>query len=239
MSFEIADLIVQKRSARSLFELSVPSLSIRRGEQLAIIGPSGSGKSTLLDALSMILSPARIGCFLLSPSADEPDIDVASLMARQDTGGLAAIRRRWLGYVLQTGGLLPFLNVRRNIEVGRRLLGLHDDGTVEALTERLGLTEHLRKLPAALSVGERQRVAIARALAHRPSIVLADEPTAALDPTNAGTVMSIFVELAEQLGTTTIITSHDVDRVLKSGVRVLSPEIKPGGPGITRSIFSG
>jgi putative ABC transport system ATP-binding protein len=240
MSFEIVDLVVRKRSARTMFELAVPRLSIRKGEKLAIIGPSGSGKSTLLDALSMVLSPDQIGSFRLWPGGPEgPVIDVGGLMQRHDTGGLAAIRRRWLGYVLQTGGLLPFLTVRRNIEIGRRLLGLHDDGTVGALAERLGLTEHLRKLPAALSVGERQRVAIARALAHRPTIILADEPTAALDPANAGIVMSIFVELADQLGTTTIIASHDLQRVVRSGLRVISPTVEGRGSGVTRSVFAG
>jgi putative ABC transport system ATP-binding protein len=241
--FEIADLLIRKTSARTTFELAVPHLQIARGEKIALVGPSGCGKSTLLDALSMISRPDRVGVFRLAPDGSQnrpPPIDVARLLNRNDAGRLAVIRKRWIGYVLQTGGLLSFLSVRRNIEISRRLLGLRDDGTVESVARRLGILDHLRKLPSALSVGERQRVAIARALAHRPSIIVADEPTAALDPRNAEIVMESFVEVADEFRTTTIIASHDLARVAKFGLRLVEPTLATdAGSATTRALFSG
>ena len=200
------------------FRLQVPALAIGRGECLALVGPSGCGKSTLLDLLALVLGPdPQPGSFRLSPPADAPS-DLAALwqLGRADT--LAALRGRHLGYVLQTGGLLGFLSVRRNIALPRTLLGLNDDGSVEALSERLGIERHLDKRPGELSVGERQRVAIARALAHAPAVVLADEPTASLDPLSAETVMRLLLDLAAERGTTLLIASHDLALVGRFGL---------------------
>ena len=120
------------------------------------------------------------------------------------------MRKRYIGYVMQTGGLLPYLNVKENILLSRDMLNLtQEDDTVHRLISDLKLDRHLTKLPSLLSIGERQRVAIARALAHKPKIVIADEPTASLDPYTAKVVMSLFVNLAEQFNITLIIASHD------------------------------
>lgn len=237
LAFDLEGLVVIKRASRSSFELHVPLLRIAQGAKIALVGPSGSGKSTLLDALSLVSAPAEIGRFAFSPRAGE-SYDVVPLLKRRAVDRLAVIRRRAIGYVLQTGGLLPFLTVRGNIRLSRTLLGLPDDGTVETLARTLGIADHLDKKPAALSVGERQRVAIARALAHRPGIVIADEPTAALDPANAATAMQLFVAAAAEFGATTIVASHDVDRVLRFGLTPLRQRfLPPAGDGATRSLF--
>ncbi|MGH8562759.1 MAG: ATP-binding cassette domain-containing protein [Gammaproteobacteria bacterium] len=99
--------------------------------------------------------------------------------------------------MLQTGGFLPYLTVGENIGLSRRLLGLPADGTVEHLARILGVERHLSKLPAFLSAGERQHVAVARALAHRPSIVIADEPTVSLDPITARRVLAAVMDLVK------------------------------------------
>ena len=234
--FDITNLLVRKTGGGSVFEMAVPQLRLERGERIGIIGPSGSGKSTLLDTLAMIIRPERIGVFRLG-FGGEP-IDVVPLLMRNRSGRLAAIRSRWIGYVLQTGGLLPFLSVRGNIELSRRLLGLKDDGTVQEVAERLGIARHFRKLPAALSVGERQRVAIARALAHRPAVIVADEPTASLDPENARIAMDSFMDLTRDFQTTAIIATHDHDRVRAAGLRVIAPRLS-AEPGLTRAVFAG
>jgi putative ABC transport system ATP-binding protein len=237
-AFDIADLLVRKRSGASAFELVVPRLAIACGDRVALVGPSGCGKSTLLDALSMILRPQAIGRFRFGPRGGSA-VDVGRLLLDNDGGRLAQLRKRWIGYVLQTGGLLSFLSVRRNIELSRRLLGLKDDGTTAMVADRLGLKPHLDKLPKALSVGERQRVAIARALAHRPSVIIADEPTAALDPVNAERVMASFVELADSFGTTIVVASHDIDRVRQFGLRLVEPHLATPQAGVTRAVFTG
>lgn len=202
------------------FVLRVPALDIAAGESVAILGVSGSGKSTLLDLLGLALSPSGAEGFVFTPET-EADTDIAALWRANDLDGLGLLRRHHLGYVLQTGGLLPFLTVAGNIDLSRHLLGLPEDGSVERLAERLGIARYLRKHPRDLSAGERQRVAIARALAHAPPVILADEPTAALDPLTAGTVMALFLELVEQAGATAIVASHDHARIEALGLRRL------------------
>jgi putative ABC transport system ATP-binding protein len=141
---------------------------------------------------------------------------------------------------MQTGGLLPYLTVRENINLSRRLLDMHDDGLVEELTKDLGIKQHLDKLPHKLSVGERQRVAIGRALAHRPSIVIADEPTASLDPIAAERIMSLFIELVDELHITVILASHAWRHINRLGLRHLEhhTERKEDGS-MTETVVSG
>src|SRR5690606_24373286 len=161
------------------FELSVPQLDVKRGGRLGLIGESGSGKSTLLELLAMILTPTTSGSFGFAPVAGQPTEDVGEIWKSRDSDRLGRLRSRHIGYVLQHGGLLPYLTVRKNLDLSRRLLGLPVGEVAEQLAAKLGVAAQLDKLPSALSVGQRQRAAIARALAHEPPIVIADEPTAA------------------------------------------------------------
>ncbi len=214
------------------FCLEVPRLAVRRGECVAITGPSGSGKSTLLDVLGLVLAPDRADGFSLKPGDGAP-IDVARLWREGDRDALARLRARHIGYVLQTGGLLPFLPAIDNIRLSPSILGLDDggsEGAVERLIEALGIRPLLAKKPHALSIGERQRVAIARALAHRPALLLADEPTAALDPGQALGVMKLLLELIHRFRSTAVIVSHDWDLVSALGLRQVRAEPVPGRP---------
>jgi putative ABC transport system ATP-binding protein len=138
--------------------------------------------------------------------------------------------------VLQTGGLLPFLTVLENIELPRRLCHLEQDETARALAERLQIADQLKKLPAALSVGQRQRVAVARALAHEPTVILADEPTASLDPHTSAEVMELFVDLAAQHGITLVLASHEWEKATALGLTRLHHE-QVEGDGFLRSEF--
>ena len=203
------------------FELVVASLSIARGEALALVGPSGSGKSTLLDLLALARRPARAAQFLLTPR-DGKAIDIAALWRAHDENSLTAIRAAHFGYILQTGGLLPFLSVRRNIALSQAVLGRPDPAHIEALATRLEIASLLERMPASLSVGQRQRVAIARALAHRPEILLADEPTASVHPALADTVMALLLEQAREQDTALILATHDPDRAARHGFALLS-----------------
>lgn len=217
------------------FRLEVPSLRIRRGECVAITGPSGSGKSTLLDLLGLILRPDRAETFAFA-AGNGTRHDIARLWADDDRDALAAIRAAGIGYVLQTGGLLPFLSAIDNIGLSPALLGLAGgDGFIDRLTAALGLDPLRAKMPQALSIGERQRVAIARALAHKPALLLADEPTAALDPGQAVRVVELLLAVVRELGITCVFVTHDWDLVKAFGLREVRAEVLADADGsVTR-----
>ncbi|MGG7650634.1 MULTISPECIES: ABC transporter ATP-binding protein [unclassified Pseudomonas] len=200
------------------YSLVIPRLQLRAGEQLAVVGPSGCGKSTLLDLLALVLAPDQAGQFDFAP--DQTRTDIAGLWRAEAQSALADLRRRHLGYVLQTGGLLDFLDVRGNIDLSRKLLGLKDDGSVDRLAGALDIVEQLGKKPGDLSVGQRQRVSCARALAHGPRLLLADEPTAALDPLNAERVMQLLVTQAREHGVCCVVATHDESLARASGLQV-------------------
>lgn len=201
------------------FRLTVPHLDLHAGEHYALVGPSGCGKSTLLDLLALVSSPDEAQRFDFSIAQDK--FDISALWRDERHEQLAGLRRRSLGYVLQTGGLLGYLDVRTNISLPRKLLGLADDGTVEHLAEQLEIADHLGKKPVALSVGQRQRVSCARALAHAPQLLLADEPTAALDPLNAGRVVELLMRQAQRQGACCVIATHDEKLAQEANLSVL------------------
>ena len=155
--------------------------------------------------------------------------DVAALWGRRRLDELGRLRARHFGYVLQTGGLLPFLSVRSNIALTQRILGYEDRGRIEDLARRLDIAELLEARPAKLSVGQRQRVAIARALAHRPALVLADEPTASLDPVNADAVMDLFMELISSVGSALVLVTHDAGQATRFAVPIVEARVSRDG----------
>ena len=147
---------------------------------------------------------------------------MASHWKKKKMNRLGDLRRRHIGYVMQTGGLLPYLTVRDNMALSRTVLGLRENDTVERLARQLGIARHLDKRPDTLSVGERQRVAIGRALSHEPSIVIADEPTASVDPFAAEKIMSLFIGLAEERNITVVVASHAWRHIKRLGLRRLA-----------------
>lgn len=205
------------------FRLLVPDIQIRAEENIALIGHSGCGKSTLLDLLALILKPDQSAEFSLHPMGGDSH-DIAGLWRRDRQGRLSQIRKHHIGYVLQSGGLLPYLTVRENIELPRKLLQLPDDDSINSISRVLGIHRQLDKLPGLLSAGERQRAAFARALSHRPSILIADEPTSALDPITAQKIMAVVMEVIRGLKITLITASHDWAHVYKMELRTLKQE---------------
>jgi putative ABC transport system ATP-binding protein len=174
----------------------------------------------------MILMPTKSAAFHFTPDEDAGDNDLEAIWRSRDSDALSGLRSRHIGYVLQHGGLLPYLSVRRNITLSRELLGLEAGTVAEDLAAKLGIQGHLDKLPSALSVGQRQRAAIGRALAHEPPIVIADEPTAAIDPVNSHRIMALFVELVEELGVTLILATHAHELVSDGGFKLITHEIQ-------------
>ena len=224
---DLEDVERVRGSANEPFRLKIERLAIADGERVALLGPSGCGKSTCLDLLAMTLRPTRAGRFRLDFS-DGERADVAALWARADRAEMTRTRARHFGYVLQTGGLLPFLSIYENVVMSRRLLGLTCPGPVPKLLQFLGIAHLAGRKPASVSLGERQRAAVARAVAHRPTIVLADEPTASLDPVNADKVMELFVRLATELGITLVVVSHDRSLVERMNLRPIECVVADG-----------
>ncbi|MCU1725520.1 ABC transporter ATP-binding protein [Pseudomonas sp. 7P_10.2_Bac1] len=210
---DIQDMLVRRGSGAQAHSVRLPALQVKAGEILAITGESGCGKSTLLEAIGLLLQPVELRHFSLGPGRHEPHtapLDIAQLLASNDQPSLSAVRSRHLGFILQSGGLLPFLSVRDNISLPRRLLGMPAASEqVDRAVDALRLTGLLGKLPQALSIGERQRVACVRAIAHEPQLLLADEPTASLDPHSARRLFELLLSLVNELGLSALVVSHD------------------------------
>jgi putative ABC transport system ATP-binding protein len=188
---------------------------------------------------SDLLEPDSAGSFGFAPEGVALDLAAAWRDGRVDF--MADLRRLHIGYILQTGGLLPFLTVEENIGLTAKLKGNPDAdirGLTRDLADMLGIGHLLASLPGLLSVGERQRVAIGRALSARPKIVLADEPTAALDPNNARTVMSMLLKAVDVQGTTLIIVTHDHALVPEFGLREVSIRMEKAKDGISVAIIN-
>jgi len=224
--------IVVKRMRDSEYCLDIRSFTLHEEEKIAITGPSGCGKSTTLDLLSMVLRPTAIGEFSFNFNGSA--YDVKSLWERGHTDMMANLRKDYMGYVLQTGELIPFLNVMENILLTAKMGGEKPDyDYIESLIETLGISYLLNAMPAMISVGERQRVAIARALASKPRLLLADEPTASLDPILSKNVMQMFLDTAERAKTTVVMVSHDVSLVREFGFLEVPVSVVPNEKGVT------
>ena len=175
-------------------------LTVAAGEFVALIGPSGSGKSTLM---------AILGC-LDSPTAGSYRFD-GERVDGLSGGALARIRNEKIGFVFQNYNLLPKASVARNVELPMLYAGVGRRERRERAMELLatvGIADKARQLPAALSGGQRQRVAVARALANRPKMLLADEPTGALDSKTGHEVLALFQDLHAR-GNTVLLVTHD------------------------------
>ena len=187
--------------AASVAALDGVDLTVERGEFVAITGASGSGKSTLLHLLGGIARPTA-GSVLLE------GVDLASL----DDDALARVRRRRIGFVFQRYNLLPELSLVENVALPLVLDGVADARSEEAARsalETVGMAHRAGHRPDELSGGEQQRGAIARALVAEPAIVLADEPTGALDSVNSGRVIELLMRLVADRQQTVILVTHD------------------------------
>lgn len=207
---------VRKRREQpgSVFELHVPLLQVRPGQMVALIGDSGCGKSTLLDMIALVMQPTHSRHFTFCFGSGGDQWDVQALWKSNDESSLAALRRSFMGYVLQTGGLLSFLNVRDNALLPARIKGGKDcTARLLEIAHRLGVHECLDRMPTSLSIGQRQRVAILRALVHGPPLVLADEPTAAVDKPRARLIMQDLQALARENHVAVVVVTHDTDLI--------------------------
>ena len=178
------------------------SLTVNEGDYLSVLGPSGSGKTTLMNIIGCLDTPTS-GEYILRGREVE-DLDEKEL---------AALRNREIGFIFQNSQLLPRLSARRNVELPLIYAGIRPKERrerAEAMLERVGLRDRMDHLPNQLSGGQQQRVAIARAMVGNPSILLADEPTGALDQKTGAQIMELFQELNGEHRTVIMIT-HDMN----------------------------
>jgi len=189
------------------------SLKLHPGELTLLMGPSGSGKTTLLSILGCILSPTAGTISVAGESADGLGPE-----------GLADLRRRHIGFVFQSYNLFPTLNALENVRLALDVRGARPVETIaraEAALREVGLGHRLRNFPRNMSGGEQQRVAVARALAGKPSVILADEPTAALDSENGNSVMQLLSQIAKDRHHAVLAVTHDprthayADRIMR------------------------
>jgi len=179
------------------------SMQVGRGEVVALLGPSGSGKSTFLTAAGLV-NPPTSGQVIIGGRLvlDGPNAHAS----------LRIFRRRHIGFIFQKSNLIPFLTALENVQIALQLNG-ESQGAARhrslELMNYLGITDRADNLPSGLSGGQQQRVAIARALANRPSVILADEPTAALDSQRGRQVMELFAQVAHEQSAGVIVVTHD------------------------------
>ena len=198
------------------------NLTIDEGEYLSVLGPSGSGKSTLMNIIGCLDTPTS-GEYILQGREVE-DMDELEL---------AELRNREIGFIFQNSQLLPRLTARKNVELPLVYAGVSPKERrerAEAMLERVGLADRMDHMPNQLSGGQQQRVAIARAMVGNPSILLADEPTGALDQKTGAQIMELFHELNDEKRTVIMIT-HDLKIAshARRVVHIIDGEISEGG----------
>jgi putative ABC transport system ATP-binding protein len=200
------------------------NLKVREGEFVSVLGPSGSGKSTLMNIIGC-LDVATAGSYILHGQ------DVEEL----DEIELARIRNREIGFVFQNFQLLPRMNALENVElpmIYSQIAPSEREKRAAAILERVGLADKFNSYPNQLSGGQQQRVAIARSVVTEPAILLADEPTGALDQKSGLQIMELFEELNTE-GRTIIMITHDINIARHAGriVKILDGRLSEGGWG--------
>ena len=177
------------------------NLTVQKGESLAVVGASGSGKSTLLHVMGGV-------DMVTNGKVIVDDRDITTLKDEE----MSVFRRRKIGFVFQSYHLIPVLTVEENIQMPILLDHKKPDREyIDHVIEMLGLKDRRKHLPNQLYGGQQQRAAIARALANRPSLILADEPTGALDSTNGNEVMALLQDSVKKLNQTLVLITHNID----------------------------
>ena len=213
----------EKHDEAVIKALDDASFTINKGELTVILGPSGAGKSTLLNILGG-MDRASKGSFILNEN--DKNIDITQL----DETNLAKYRRNVIGFVFQFYNLMPSLTAYENVYIASSLVDKHYN--VEEVLNLVGLGDRKNNFPSQLSGGEQQRVAIARALVKNPEILLADEPTGALDSKTGAQIISLLYKVAKEQGKTVVIVTHNkaisviADRIIQvSDGKIVSDQV--------------
>lgn len=221
MVIKVSNALLKRGCEGGGFTLEVNDFTLNKGEFVSLLGPSGCGKSTMLDMLGLVLKPVSAEVFDLEIEG----IGMIRNVHRLGTTEMMQIRRRHFGYILQSGGLISSMTVKENIMVAvlfsnRR----HDSKCFRMLIDLLDIGALMNRRPRDLSGGQRQRVAIARALIHKPAVILADEPTAAIDHRLSMEVCRALRDASKEIGSAIVMVTHNhdvgrsfADRVIEYG----------------------
>lgn len=209
---------VYKNGKLNIEVLKGVDIVIERGEFIAIMGPSGSGKTTLMNIIGLLDKPTS-GGFILNESR----------ISSYEENKLAILRNEEIGFVFQSFQLLPRMSALKNVELPLVYAGIKKKERLRRSKEKLkkvGLIDRITHFPNELSGGQKQRVAIARSLINNPSIILADEPTGALDSSTSSKIMELFREINKE-GTTIIIVTHEIEvaQVANRIIKIIDGEI--------------
>ena len=216
-------------------DIGLDQIRLLRGDVYALCGPSGIGKTTALEMLALARRPTSMADMRLD--VEGGPVDLCNAWERGDTDVLTRLRGRHFGYVLQTSRLLPFLNVLDNINLSQNIASTRDQAYTLELMACLGLTALAQARPARLSGGQKQRVCVARALAHKPDIILADEPTSAVDAELGETILTLLKHYAEARGACVLVITHDAALVRRFDLVPLRVDSETTGKGL-RTVFS-
>ncbi len=200
-------------------KIIITNAEIKKGDHFLISGPSGCGKSTILGLLSLALKPRLGKNFYFQQN------DILKLWNTKKRNQLSFLRAQFFGFVPQTASLIPFLTIEENIKLPQYIIKKYDQNWFDQLVNFLEIRSVLFKKPHQVSVGQRQRIAVARALINKPLIVMADEPTASVHPTLADEILYLLIETVTSSKSALIITSHDVERVLRYGLKEMVCDI--------------
>lgn len=207
----MADRLIEVKNVSRIFPvpggtfqaLTDINVTMEAGTLNILKGRSGSGKTTLMNIISTLDDPSEGSVFIEGQNVKDMSAKTREIL-----------RRERMGFVFQAVSLIPTMNAFQNVEFSMRLAGIKPgkerDKRVEECLKMVGLGSRMNHMPAEMSGGEQQRVAIARALAHRPKLLMADEPTAELDSTMAAEVTRLFQEMTRKEGVTILMTTHDV-----------------------------
>lgn len=224
----VKDYTSEAGSFRALHGIT---LSVEKGEFLSIMGPSGSGKSTLMNIIGCLDTPT-LGVYRFEGT------DITSL----SEGALARLRNKGIGFVFQQFNLLPRLSALANVALPLVYSGMgkrEREKRAQEMLESVGIGEKSQSRPSQLSGGQQQRVAVARSLANAPELLLADEPTGALDTKTGVDVLALFRKLNEEQGVTVVVVTHDpeVARATNRVVRIQDGRVFYDGPPTDAALF--
>ncbi len=229
MRLHIRNMWKERGERNRKIRIEIPEFDVPPGAFVAVVGANGSGKSTLLDMLGLIISPDRAETFVLQAASQ---IDLGQLSPSENL----SVRRSYFSYVLQTCGLMEFLSIRENIRFAARLKN-KPSSKIGEVAQTLGIEDILDKRPGRTSGGQRQKAAIACALVQEPEIILADEPTSAMDTPSAARLMETFCSLTSEAGASLIMVTHDYDLVQDNADAFYHFNIEEKADGVVSSVL--
>lgn len=204
------------------YSLSVPDFSMGYGARIGLVGESGSGKTSFLEVLGLLAWPDEVDTFDFAPKPGAGVIDLTPAIKARETTLLSQLRSRCIGFIMQDGGLLPYLTVEENASLSLKLSGRTPPRLgIPELAKMMGIDDYLDRNQSALSGGQRQRAAVLRALAPGVPLLLADEPTAALDSQSSIKVMEAMRATADAMGSAMIVASHNASLLESYGFDIL------------------